>query len=155
VGCVPSRDHTIGGTKLPRRKGGLRAGGGSRQGEGIGHREERGSHYGLIGWQQPLTRIHLRAEREVEERESEVNLRGKERMRGWGTCMGAGALGRAPRLGCTVTEPPKVFGPPTDVLVLRTSDNHVDAHNHLTSSVICIVIILPKSASPITQTLHT
>jgi hypothetical protein len=69
--------------------------------------------------------------------------------------MGAGALGRAPRLGCTVTEPPKVFGPPTDVLVLRTSDNHVDAHNHLTSSVICIVIILPKSASPITQTLHT
>jgi hypothetical protein len=88
VGCVSSRDHTIGGAKLPRRKGGLRVGGGSRQGEGISHREERGSHYGLIGWQQPLTRIHLRAGREVEERESEVNLRGKERMRGRGHAWG-------------------------------------------------------------------
>ena len=49
-----------------------------------------------------------------------------------------------------------ILGPPTDVLVLRTSDNHVDAHNHSTSSVICIIIIIsPKSASPITQTLHT
>jgi hypothetical protein len=54
-----------------------------------------------------------------------------------------------------VTEPPKVLGPPTDVLVLRTSDNYVGAHNHSTSSVFCIIIILPKSASPITQTLHT
>jgi hypothetical protein len=54
-----------------------------------------------------------------------------------------------------VTESPKVLGPPTDVLVLWTSDNHVDAHNHSTSSVICIIIILPKSSSPITQTLHT
>jgi hypothetical protein len=54
----------------------------------------------------------------------------------------------------TVTEPPKVLGPPTDVLVLRTSDNPVDAHNHLTSSVICILIVSSKSASPITQTLH-
>ena len=53
-----------------------------------------------------------------------------------------------------VTEPPKVLDPPTDVLVLRASDNHVDAHNHLTSSVLCINIIPPKSASPITQTLH-
>jgi hypothetical protein len=53
-----------------------------------------------------------------------------------------------------VTEPPKVLGPPTDVLVLRTSDNHVDAHNHSTSSVFCIVIISSKSASPITHTLH-
>jgi hypothetical protein len=52
------------------------------------------------------------------------------------------------------TEPPKVFGPPTTVLVLRTLDNPVDARNHLTSSVICILIISPKSASPITQTLH-
>ena len=26
-----------------------------------------------------------------------------------------------------VTEPPNVLGPPTDVLVLRTSDNPVDA----------------------------
>jgi hypothetical protein len=54
-----------------------------------------------------------------------------------------------------VTETPKVLGPPTDVLVLRTSDNHVDARNHSTSSVVCIIIISPKSASPITQTLHT
>jgi hypothetical protein len=54
-----------------------------------------------------------------------------------------------------VAEPPKVLGAPTDVLVLRTSDNHVDAHNHSTSLVICIIIILPKSVSPITQTLHT
>jgi hypothetical protein len=54
-----------------------------------------------------------------------------------------------------VTEPPKVLGPPTYVLVLRTSDNHVDAHNHSTSSVFCIIVISPKSAKPITQTLHT
>jgi hypothetical protein len=54
----------------------------------------------------------------------------------------------------SVTEPPKVLGPPTDVLVLWTSDNHIDAHNHLTSSVLCIDIIPPKSASPITQILH-
>jgi hypothetical protein len=54
-----------------------------------------------------------------------------------------------------VPEPPKVLGTPTDVLVLRTSDNHVDARNQSTSSVICIIIISPMSASPITQTLHT
>jgi hypothetical protein len=54
-----------------------------------------------------------------------------------------------------VTEPPKVLGPHIDVVVLRTSDNHVDAHNHLTGSVICIIIRSPKSASPIMQTLHT
>jgi hypothetical protein len=48
-----------------------------------------------------------------------------------------------------VTEPPKVLGPPTDILVLRTLYNHVDAHNHSTCSVICIIIISPKSASPI------
>jgi hypothetical protein len=53
-----------------------------------------------------------------------------------------------------VTEPPKVLGPPTDVLVLRTSDSHVGVHNDLVSSVVCISIILPKSAYPITQTLH-
>jgi hypothetical protein len=35
-----------------------------------------------------------------------------------------------------VTEPPKVLGPPTFVLVLRTLDNPADAHNHLTSSVL-------------------
>jgi hypothetical protein len=28
-----------------------------------------------------------------------------------------------------VTEPPKLLGPPTDVLVLRTSVNYVDAQN--------------------------
>jgi hypothetical protein len=54
-----------------------------------------------------------------------------------------------------VTEPPKVLGPPTDVLVPRTSDSHAGAHNDSASSVICIFIITPKSASPITQTLHT
>jgi hypothetical protein len=53
-----------------------------------------------------------------------------------------------------VTEPPKVLGPPTDVLVLRTSDNHVDAHNHSTSSIPCILIASPKSISPIMQILH-
>jgi hypothetical protein len=53
-----------------------------------------------------------------------------------------------------VTEAPKVLGPPTYVLVLRTSDNHAGAHNHSASSIICIFIISPKSASPITQTLH-
>jgi hypothetical protein len=53
-----------------------------------------------------------------------------------------------------MTEPPKVLGPPTGILVRRTSDNHVDAYNHLTSLVFCINIIPPKSASSITQTLH-
>jgi hypothetical protein len=45
-----------------------------------------------------------------------------------------------------VMEPPKVLGPPTEVLVLRTSDSHVGVHNHLVSSVVCISIISPKSA---------
>jgi hypothetical protein len=43
-----------------------------------------------------------------------------------------------------VTEPPKVLGPPTAILVLRTSDNPIGARNHLTSSVICILIISPQ-----------
>jgi hypothetical protein len=47
-----------------------------------------------------------------------------------------------------VTEPPKVLGPPTDVLVLRTSDNHVGARNTSTSLVLCILITSPKSVSP-------
>jgi hypothetical protein len=34
-----------------------------------------------------------------------------------------------------VTEPPKSLGPPIVVLVQQTLDNHVDAHNHSTSSV--------------------
>jgi hypothetical protein len=45
-----------------------------------------------------------------------------------------------------VTEPPQVLGPPTDVLVLRTSESHAGAHNDSVSSVICIFIISPKSA---------
>jgi hypothetical protein len=45
-----------------------------------------------------------------------------------------------------VMEPPKVLGPPTDVLFLRTSDSHAGAHNDSASSVVCIFIILPKSA---------
>jgi hypothetical protein len=34
-----------------------------------------------------------------------------------------------------VTEPPKLLGPPTVVLVQRTLDNPVDARNHSISSV--------------------
>jgi hypothetical protein len=36
----------------------------------------------------------------------------------------------------SVMEPPKVLGPPIVVLVLRTLDNPVDAHNHSTGSVL-------------------
>jgi hypothetical protein len=53
-----------------------------------------------------------------------------------------------------VTEPPKVLGPPTVVLVLRISDTSVDAHNHSTSSVLCIFLTSPKSVSPVTQILY-
>jgi hypothetical protein len=53
-----------------------------------------------------------------------------------------------------VTEPPKVLGPHTVVLVLRTSDNPVDEHNHSTSSVLCIFLTSPKSVLPITHILH-
>jgi hypothetical protein len=35
-----------------------------------------------------------------------------------------------------VTESPKLLGPPTAVLILRTLDNPVDAHNRSTSSVL-------------------
>jgi hypothetical protein len=49
-----------------------------------------------------------------------------------------------------ITEPPKVLGPPTDVLVLRTSDSHAGAHNDSAGPVICIFITSPKSAYPIT-----
>jgi hypothetical protein len=45
-----------------------------------------------------------------------------------------------------VTEPPKVLGPPTDVLVLRTSDSHAGVNNDWASLVIYISIISPKSA---------
>ena len=55
----------------------------------------------------------------------------------------------------TITEPPKVLGPPTDVLVLRTSDNHAGALNGSVDPITYISLISPKSAYPITQTLHT
>ena len=52
-----------------------------------------------------------------------------------------------------VTEPPKSLGPPTVVLVQRTSDNPVDTPDHLTSSVF-VFFIFPKSVSPVMQTLQ-
>jgi hypothetical protein len=52
-----------------------------------------------------------------------------------------------------VTEPPKSLGPPTVVLVQRTSDNPAGAPDHLTSSVF-LFLAFPKSVSPITQTLQ-
>jgi hypothetical protein len=52
-----------------------------------------------------------------------------------------------------VTEPPKSLGPPTVVLVQRTSDNPAGAPDHLTSSVF-VFLTFPKSVSPITQTLQ-
>jgi hypothetical protein len=55
----------------------------------------------------------------------------------------------------SITEPPKVLGPPIDVLVLRTSESHAGALNGLAGPITCISIISPKSAYPITKTLHT
>jgi hypothetical protein len=52
-----------------------------------------------------------------------------------------------------VTEPPKSLGPPTVVLVQQTSDNPVDASDHLTSSV-SVFLTFPKSVSPVTQILQ-
>jgi hypothetical protein len=51
-----------------------------------------------------------------------------------------------------MTEPPKSLGPPTVVLVQRTSDNPSGAPDHLTSSV-SELLTFPKSVSPITQIL--
>jgi hypothetical protein len=48
-----------------------------------------------------------------------------------------------------VTEPVKSLGPPTVVLVQRTSNNPVGAPDHLTSSV-SVFFTLPKSVSPVT-----
>jgi hypothetical protein len=48
---------------------------------------------------------------------------------------------------------PKSLGPPTIVLVQRTSDNPAGAPDHLTSSV-SEFLTLPKSVSPVTQTLQ-
>jgi hypothetical protein len=47
-----------------------------------------------------------------------------------------------------VTKPLKVLGPPTVVLVLRTLDNPVDAHNHSTSSVIVSSLFRPRALHP-------
>jgi hypothetical protein len=52
-----------------------------------------------------------------------------------------------------VTEPPKSLGPPTVVLVQRTSDNPIDAPDHSTSSV-SVSFTFPKSVSPVTQILQ-
>jgi hypothetical protein len=52
-----------------------------------------------------------------------------------------------------VTEPPKSLGPPTIVLVQRTLDNPIGAHNHLTSLVF-VSFYFPKSVSPVTQILQ-
>jgi hypothetical protein len=52
-----------------------------------------------------------------------------------------------------VTEPPKSLGPPTVVLVHRTSDNPADAPDHLTSSVYEF-FTLTKSVLPVTQILQ-
>jgi hypothetical protein len=54
-----------------------------------------------------------------------------------------------------ITEPPKILGPPKDVLVLRTSDSQASVLNGSLGPIICISITLPKSPYPITQTLHT
>jgi hypothetical protein len=47
-----------------------------------------------------------------------------------------------------VTEPPKLLGPPTAVLVLWTLDNPVDAHNYLTSSVSVSLFPRPRALHP-------
>jgi hypothetical protein len=47
-----------------------------------------------------------------------------------------------------VIEPPKLLGPPTAVLVLRTLDNPVDAHNYLTSSVYVSLFPRPRALHP-------
>jgi hypothetical protein len=54
-----------------------------------------------------------------------------------------------------VTEPPKILGPPKDILVLRTSYSHLGALNGSTGPITCISITSPKRAYLITQTLHT
>jgi hypothetical protein len=52
----------------------------------------------------------------------------------------------------TVTEPPKSLGPPTVVLVQRTSDNPVGAPESLDKFGI-LFFTFPKSVLPVTQTL--
>jgi hypothetical protein len=48
----------------------------------------------------------------------------------------------------SVTEPPKLLGPPTVVLVQRTLDSPVDAHNHSTSSVSVSLFPHPRAFHP-------
>jgi hypothetical protein len=52
-----------------------------------------------------------------------------------------------------VAEPPESLGPPTVVLVQRTSDNPAGVPDHLTISV-SEILTSPKSVSPVTQTLQ-
>jgi hypothetical protein len=52
-----------------------------------------------------------------------------------------------------VIEPPKSLGPPTVVLVHRTSDNPAGAPDHLISSV-SVFFTLPKSVLPVMQILQ-
>jgi hypothetical protein len=52
-----------------------------------------------------------------------------------------------------VTEPPKSLGPPTVVLVQRTSGNPIDASNHLLS-LVSVFLAFPKNVSPVTQILQ-
>jgi hypothetical protein len=52
-----------------------------------------------------------------------------------------------------VTEPPKSLGPPTVVLVQRTSDNPAGVTESLDKFGICFPYF-PKSVSPVTQTLQ-
>ena len=47
-----------------------------------------------------------------------------------------------------MTEPPKVLGPPTVVLVLRTLDNPVDVLNHSASSVTVSSSFFPRALHP-------
>jgi hypothetical protein len=48
----------------------------------------------------------------------------------------------------SVTEPPKLLGPPTVVLVQWTLDNHVDAHNYSTSSIYVSLFPRPRVFHP-------
>jgi hypothetical protein len=52
-----------------------------------------------------------------------------------------------------VTEPLKLLGPPTVILVQRTSDNPAGAPDQLTSSV-SEFLTFPKRVSPVTRTLQ-
>ena len=58
----------------------------------------------------------------------------------------SGEMGFAPILAGM--EPTKVLRPPTVVLVLRTLDNPVDAHNHSTSLVTVSSSFCPRACYP-------